>query len=725
MGHEKDARGSGSRTTTRGKRNTPAAQAWRPEPGTQSSAAKLQRRPERRWRLPFRAGAAAELPAIEGPLPPGERQVSGDVEVDQISADHALILRGDDMVEIRGSRARNQGYAFHVAAAAADAEQRVVRIAATRDVAIDEERSRQSDTPGLVCHVSRVASPEIAGAAARGPAALGMGEVLALPGAHGATLMVDGCALKIEREDENARFAYWIDPVWSGPDGRERIVHIVATPGVRAHAEDTMFGGRMDGASNAFVDFQRVLVPHLIHVQDPALVPQQGTPIDPGRYLHGRSIGGISHRSRRHRLLAVTGADGVTVRESVTGAALRIAARDPEVGARFAYQIVRPSEKPEIQGTTEIRVLTGPGVDVEILEVGPRPPMGGPPYSLERANVELVLYEVDDPALVPPQGAPLEREYLETVGRPRREPPVGYAPLTGEQQLALAVADTAAGLIPVVGDAADLAELSKAVATGSDRYGRPVSAFDLAVLGIAALLPLVGAGALRAAGRSTRGAARTLNELAARLGKTREEMEVLLVRVGELTAADREALTRVSRALRTGQEVQAEDLRHVRESLSHLGFHADLGPAAGDVFLFPDVAPVHGMRALGDGPEVTGVRETSRRAAGAARPARHHVLPQEHRAWFEERGFTGDMDIDNFTVELDEAIHQAAHGGGNWRLGRTWEGEWNRRVMQRLQNAEKERGKRLVPDEILREVESLMREYGIHGPFKKYKVKQR
>ncbi len=287
--------------------------------------------------------------------------------------------------------------------------------------------------------------------------------------------------------------------------------------------------------------------------------------------------------------------------------------------------------------------------------------------------------------------------------------------------MALAVADTATSLIPLVGDAADLAELGKALATGTDRHGRPVFAFDLAVLGIAALIPLASAGALRAAGRTTRGAARTLDELATKLGKTREEIDVLLVRIAELTEPDRAALERVSIALRTGTNPQPDDLRHVRESLTELGFHTDLGPAGGDIFLHPDIAPMHGMRALGEGPEVNGIRETSRRGAGMARPVRHHVLPQEHRKWFEERGFVGKLDIDNFTIELDEALHQAAHGDGNWRLGRTWPGEWNQRVMSELYQAEKKRQRPLRPDEIIAIVKNVMKRLNIDGPFLPYR----
>ncbi|HYO69534.1 MAG TPA: DUF2380 domain-containing protein, partial [Archangium sp.] len=54
--------------------------------------------------------------------------------------------------------------------------------------------------------------------------------------------------------------------------------------------------------------------------------------------------------------------------------------------------------------------------------------------------------------------------------------------------------------------------------------------------------------------------------------------------------------------------------------------------------------------ALGDGPEVGAMHVTGRTGAGMAEPPRHHVLPQEFREWFEQRGFTGDMKIDQFCV---------------------------------------------------------------------------
>ncbi|HWO21849.1 MAG TPA: hypothetical protein VNO30_23930 [Kofleriaceae bacterium] len=112
---------------------------------------------------------------------------------------------------------------------------------------------------------------------------------------------------------------------------------------------------------------------------------------------------------------------------------------------------------------------------------------------------------------------------------------------------------------------------------------------------------------------------------------------------------------------------------------------------------------------LGEGPTTEAMKVTNATGAGVARSPRHHVLPQEHRAFFEERGFTGDLDIDNFTVELETAHHQAQHGGGNWQMGREWPGEWNQLLMNRLREQEFEVERRLTVAEIMKSVEVLMK----------------
>jgi hypothetical protein len=117
--------------------------------------------------------------------------------------------------------------------------------------------------------------------------------------------------------------------------------------------------------------------------------------------------------------------------------------------------------------------------------------------------------------------------------------------------------------------------------------------------------------------------------------------------------------------------------------------------------------------ALGDSPEVRGMQVTGRAGAGMSDAPKHHVLPQEHREWFERRGFKGDMDIDQFCVRMEQAEHEAIHGGGNWKLGRTWPGEWNRMIMEVLREAEVEAGRMVTRNEILKEVAKRMRDYGI------------
>ncbi|WP_257455673.1 DUF2380 domain-containing protein [Archangium lipolyticum] len=117
--------------------------------------------------------------------------------------------------------------------------------------------------------------------------------------------------------------------------------------------------------------------------------------------------------------------------------------------------------------------------------------------------------------------------------------------------------------------------------------------------------------------------------------------------------------------------------------------------------------------ALGDGPEVGAMHEAGKAGAGMAEPPRHHVMPKEFREWFERRGFTGEMDIDEFCVKLEQAHHEAIHGGGDWRLGRTWAGEWNRMLMEALYEAETTAGRMLTRNEVLETVSKRMKDYYI------------
>jgi hypothetical protein len=134
----------------------------------------------------------------------------------------------------------------------------------------------------------------------------------------------------------------------------------------------------------------------------------------------------------------------------------------------------------------------------------------------------------------------------------------------------------------------------------------------------------------------------------------------------------------------------------------------------------------------GEGVEAESMHATSARGAGVTRNGlteRHHVLPQEHKKWFQERGFPGN-DIDAYCVQIDMAEHQALHGGGNPRLGRQWRDEWNKKVKEKLDKEERRsqrrHGRKLNREEVLAIIRKLMNESPIlrNRPFIHYRAKQ-
>jgi hypothetical protein len=64
-------------------------------------------------------------------------------------------------------------------------------------------------------------------------------------------------------------------------------------------------------------------------------------------------------------------------------------------------------------------------------------------------------------------------------------------------------------------------------------------------------------------------------------------------------------------------------------------------------------------------------------------------------------------------AQLVEMLTLVSHGGGNWRLGRIWPGEWNRMIMEALREAELEAGRMLTRNAILKLVAKRMKDYGI------------
>jgi hypothetical protein len=125
---------------------------------------------------------------------------------------------------------------------------------------------------------------------------------------------------------------------------------------------------------------------------------------------------------------------------------------------------------------------------------------------------------------------------------------------------------------------------------------------------------------------------------------------------------------------------------------------------------------------LGTGPEVSAVHVGNAVQAGVQAPPQHHVFPQEHRAWFAERG----VDVDQFCVTLEQSHHQAIHAkppkeatGKAADDAKKW--EWNAAIMGALRREEQLRGRKLLPDEIIATGRRLMPDYGLTGNFEQYR----
>lgn len=85
---------------------------------------------------------------------------------------------------------------------------------------------------------------------------------------------------------------------------------------------------------------------------------------------------------------------------------------------------------------------------------------------------------------------------------------------------------------------------------------------------------------------------------------------------------------------------------------------------------------------------------------------KHHIFPQQHRKWFNDRG----VDIDRYTIKLTEGDHSALHFGGGKGKGGGW---WNDQIMRELLKQEQRVGRQLTRREILREGARLRRRAGL------------
>lgn len=553
---------------------------------------------------------------LRGPLATNATASSGDLEVTQL-ADAAFFRVGNSTLHVANGSERD--VCIWEIEPQTSRDQRVVSLQTTPGVIVTLANDPAS--PQIVFHRRTVPDPSLLPTSGGDSVLRGPGSITAVGDPYRVLLQLDNTNIHIQCLDPETRFAYHVAPEWSGEHGEERVVHIVATPGVKV---DEWRLRAPDGSKPGGGD--RRLVPNTIYVQDPELVPRQGTPIDPAGLLHTeRRVYGKAEDGRRLGTAVTTGNAGVTVRDNKYGATITIEPTDPSVGARFAWQLVHPEDEGQNGGSVEFRALVGPGVFVHVHEVNRGLPTDDMPGPYDDFGINVDLRQIDDVSKIPAQGEPLSRAFLSQF--PSRRPDTQTFPDQGTAwNAAHAVSeavksnpelgpDAAIGAVPVLGELVDLAEAS----IGYDKWGRKLSPSERIVIAAAVLLPFVAGAALVGGTKLVRGArrmshaAREVEAIAEASGKSIDEMQAILARLDRLPAETRAEIRRVKHAIDNGLPVGAAELERLSDAFDGVGL-GRMPRADGPIELAP-------------GPRVAVEAGDPRLGAGAVTPSGERPPP--------------------------------------------------------------------------------------------------
>lgn len=558
-------------------------------------------------------GFTTDEQAINGPLAPGSVHQDGALTITQHDALHAEITYGESWVRL--SAGPGDAYAFSVGppiappptpghgegplfsipdpdGAPPPLPQRLIRVTSTALIT-EQHVDAAARVPPLAVQ-TRITGPETV-AEQGADAGSVFPDVIEWTDDDHAQLQLEDSMIRIEAAADaaavagdaaRARFAYWIDPEWTGSMGDEKRVVIVAAPGVSV---------RTGSPGHApLIRYGRKLVEEVVRVPHPSLVPEQGTRLSVEQFVSMDvvdpeapafpGIGPLDPDFSQHtdKVEIATGMAGVAIHHPWSGARLTLRPTDPSIGAAYAWQVLPPLDG----HPGEIRAVVGPGVHVSLQEPVPvrlRDPYGSTPTprrgeastgeGLKEQAFDLQLVAVDDPARVPAQGTPLNLEYLLRFGR-FREPDHHQWLGTDDLPYMLATAgmDLIIGLIPVVGQLYTIGQFAYTMATGHDWWGNEIDEGQQVIMGAGAalsLIPLVGGlGALLRGGAK----ATVIAQFAARWGISTQELEAVLVRVGSAAQGDDAALVqRAMRAITAGEELAESELPALQRVLAKVG----------------------------------------------------------------------------------------------------------------------------------------------------------
>lgn len=326
----------------------------------------------------------------------------------------------------------------------------------------------------------------------------------------------------------------------SGPQGEAR-VEIVAEPGVSIRYEGfptvETAGGRLQWITDPEVAVARVQKGSLPGRGQTVELGGQATTSEYCRYGPQMSGGEQPVVAVAPDVTVTSRAGSTDIRHLESGLTVRVSVPELSGKAAFAYDVGVPSGP---SGHDSITLVKTPEADVRIL---------GCRVDQVVVDPEIRVYEVADVAAVPAQGTPLTSDTLARLeARELTTVPAtcDYAP---GQVLRMGLTDMAIGTVPVLGDLVDIGEFIYGVATGQDRWGRPLTRQDIAVLGMGAVIGLVPG----LSGATVRQALNVTDDVARALSK-----------------ADRDFIRACDTAIKRGQALPAADTARLREILGPL-----------------------------------------------------------------------------------------------------------------------------------------------------------
>jgi Domain of unknown function (DUF4157) len=538
---------------------------------------------------------------ISGPLPPGTVRTDGNLRLEQKDAEHVEIKNGEAWVTITTDPGVKYSYYIEPAAERpparepdipifdADAPpappvQRVVRVVGTSpsEVRIDSFNP-EAQVQQLVVHDRYGGDTNLKSE---------MGDVREFPyGKSSMDISVQESAIRILTPEDSpvapppstfpdgAKFAYTIEPDWTGPSSTEKRVFIAASPGVIVVP--------LESAYAPAYSYGRRIIPVIIRVPHPDKVPEQGENISLENFVSQEAFGDIDSSKPLEEqsgvLTASAGMSGVTITEPYSGARITIRPSQPGLGAAFAWQVV-----PAQGGSPgEIRIVAGPGTYVEFAEPVPerlRDHNGNAtptPRRKDNARIgegfstELSIVQLSDASQVPVQGTSLNLSYYQQFGQ-LRDPDVHQ--WLGTNDVPFMIANMFFHAIPIVGTALSILDCVSALAKDEDFFGEEqdkngkimtcaMAVVAVGIEGIGAIAGKLGAEAA-AAERALQMAQRI--STAQKLGRSVEEVEVALGRAAPLARDPVEGarLARAARAMDAGEEILEDDLPAVERALA-------------------------------------------------------------------------------------------------------------------------------------------------------------